>query len=406
MSRMLEMEENQIMDRKNSYFFNWLVKIRRELHRHPEISMQERETTRRVAEILKEFGWDVKTFNDVTGAIGLWKGIGAGPVIALRADMDALPIQEKNLTDYVSTVSGVMHACGHDAHTAILLGVARKIAESGRFDRMRGAVKLIFQPGEETMEGARAMIAHGVLEDPPVQRIYALHVGSHIPAGQIGLYARQAYAATDSFSITFSGKGTHGARPDEGRDPITASAFFITAIQSIVSRNVKPIHPAVISVGKIHAGRAPNIIPETVTIEGTLRSLNSEVREILVRRLEEMAKGVSLAFQVSSNVQLREGTPPITNDPGAGEALRKAAERVFGRQNIIEEPPTMGGEDFAFYAEKCPAAIARLGCGIPEKEERFPLHSPHFDLDERALLFGVTYFFALVEDFFGGKQDG
>ena len=193
--------------------------------------------------------------------------------------------------------------------------------------------------------------------------IFALHVGPHIPAGKIGLYGEQAYASTDAFEITFTGQGTHGARPDEGKDPVTAAAYFITALQTIVSRNVKPIHPAVVSIGEIQGGNAPNIIPETVTLKGTIRALAPDIREIILDRLQGIAGGISEAFQVSHRLKLKGGTPSIKNDPRAARLFRAAAEKVFGKENIIEESPTMGGEDFAFYAERCPAAIVRLGCG-------------------------------------------
>ncbi len=392
--------EKTNMNSGDDEFFRWLVETRRDFHRHPELSMLEKRTTQRIAEYLEAFGWEVTTFEDMPGVLGLLRGKEPGPTLALRADMDALPLEEQTGADYASEVPGVMHACGHDAHATILLGVAKKLAESDVMNHAGGAVRLIFQPAEETLQGARRLIARGALQSPPVDRIYALHLGPHIPAGKIGLYGSLAYAATDTFGLTLTGRGTHGARPDEGRDPITAGAYFITAVQTIVSRNVKPLHSAVVSVGRLQAGRAPNIIPESLTLEGTLRALNPDVRETLVNRLKEMAEGIAGAFQVTPTFELHSGCPPIKNDPDAANLLRSAAEKAFGKENIIEEPPTMGGEDFAFYGEKCPAAIARLGCGNPEKGLTHPLHSPRFDLDERALLYGVNLFLKLIRDFF------
>ena len=262
-------------------FSDWLVEVRRDFHQNPELSMQETRSTRKIAETLQEFGWDIATFPDVPGAVGVMKGTKPGPTLALRADMDGLPIQEQTGASYASQVPGVMHACGHDAHMTILLGVARKVVETGVMSRLEGTLKLIFQPAEETLAGARALIARGVLENPPVDAIFALHVGPHIPAGKVGLYGNLAYASTDTFEAVFTGSGTHGARPDEGRDSLTASAYFVTAVQTIVSRNVKPIHAAVVSVGSIHGGEAPNIIPESITLQGTIRALETGVRLFL-----------------------------------------------------------------------------------------------------------------------------
>ena len=385
-------------------FTDWLVEIRRDFHQNPELSMREEKTTQKVASILKDLGWEVSTFTDMPGVVGVMKGIRPGPTFALRADMDALPMQERTGASYASQVPGVMHACGHDAHMAILLGVARKVAETGVMSRVAGNLKLIFQPAEETLAGAHALIAHGVMENPRVDAICALHVGPHIPAGKVGLYGELAYASTDAFELSVKGAGTHGARPDEGRDPITASAHFIAAIQTIVSRNVKPIHAAVVSVGSIHGGKAPNIIPESVTLQGTIRTLDPDVRETVLHRLEEIAKGISDAFGVSHTLEITEGTPAIRNHPEMARLFRVAAERALGRDNIIEEPHTMGGEDFAYYAQKCPAAIVRLGCGNEGKGMSYPLHSPRFDLDERALETGVHLFLELIRAFFEERR--
>ena len=385
-------------------FTDWLVAVRRDFHQNPELSMRESRSTRKIASTLRELGWEIATFPDMPGVVGVMKGTKPGPTLALRADMDALPVQEQTGASYASKIPGVMHACGHDAHMAILLGVAKKVAETGVMSRVEGNLKLIFQPAEETLAGARALIARGVLENPRVDAICALHVGPHIPAGKVGLYGELAYASTDAFGLVVKGAGTHGARPDEGRDPITASAHFITAIQTIVSRNVKPIHAAVVSVGSIHGGKAPNIIPESVTLQGTIRTLDPDVRETVLHRLKEIAKGISEAFEMSHTLKITEGTPVIRNHPEMARLFRLAAERALGRDNIIEEPPTMGGEDFAFYAERCPAAIVRLGCGNEEKGMTYPLHSPRFDLDERALEMGVHLFLELIRAFFEERR--
>ncbi len=382
-----------------SEFNDWLVALRRDIHRQPELAFEERDTTALICRVLAQVGARVETFSDLTGAVGILEGAADGPTIGLRADIDALPLQELNEVEYRSARDGVMHACGHDAHTAIMLGVARKIVDSGLLSRLRGRVKLIFQPAEEGVRGAQAMIARGVLEDPHVDRIIAGHVGPNLPAGMVGIARGQAYASADRFEVVITGAGTHGARPDEGADPIVAGAHFVTASQTIVSRNVKPTHAAVVTLGRFEAGQASNIIPQTAVLEGTIRALSPEVRRKLIDRLQEIAAGIGAAFQVDCRFVQHQGVPPLVNDAEAAQDMIDAAAAVLGKENVVEESPTMGAEDFGLFCADRPGAMIRLGCGNREKGLVHPLHSPRFDMDERVLQVGVDVFVEAVRRF-------
>ncbi len=380
-------------------FREWLVELRREIHRRPELAFEERETTALVCRELKRIGARVETFPDITGAVGILEGGADGPTIGLRADMDALPLQELNEVDHRSTRDGVMHACGHDAHTAIMLGVARRLVDSGLLPTLRGKVKFLFQPAEEGVAGAQAMIARGVLEDPHVERVIAGHVGPNLPAGMVGIAHGQAYASADRFEVIITGAGTHGARPDEGADPIVAGANFVTASQTIVSRNVKPTHAAVVTLGRFQAGQASNIIPQTAVLEGTIRALSPEVRRKLIDRLQEIATGIGAAFQVDCKFVLRQGVPPLINDRQVARDMAAAAAAVVGADNVVEESPTMGAEDFGLFCSDRPGAMIRLGCGNRDKGIIHPLHSPRFDMDEKVLEVGVDVFVEAVRRF-------
>jgi amidohydrolase len=382
-----------------SEFNDWLVALRRDIHRQPELAFEEHDTTARICRVLEQIGARVQTFPDITGVVGILEGAGAGPTIGLRADIDALPLQELNEVAYCSAREGVMHACGHDAHTAIMLGVARKIVDSGLLSTMRGRVKFIFQPAEEGVRGAQAMIERGVLEEPHVDRMIAGHVGPNLPVGMVGVARGQAYASADRFEVIITGAGTHGARPDEGADPIVAGAHFVTASQTIVSRNVKPTHAAVVTIGRFQAGQAANIIPQTAVLEGTVRALSPELRRKLLDRLKEIAAGVGAAFQVDCRFVLHQGVPPLVNDGKVAEDMIAAAGVVVGEKNVVEESPTMGAEDFGLFCADRPGAMIRLGCGNREKGLVHPLHSPRFDMDEGVLRVGVDVFYEAVRRF-------
>jgi amidohydrolase len=374
----------------------WLADTRRDLHMHPELSNEETRTTKKIIEILNKLNIDVQPFPDITGAVGLIQGKKRGPTIALRADIDALPVQELCDVAYKSQTPGVMHACGHDANTTIMLGVAKNLMESGRHSDLKGNVKLLFQPAEERGAGAKAMIERGVLENPRVDRIIAGHMSPDLPAGKVGIFRGLGYASADRFDLLITGKGAHGARPEEGNDPIVAGAHFVTAIQTIVARNIKPTEAAVITVGKFNSGEAENVIPETAHLAGSIRALSEDVRTKVHRRLAEIAVGLEKTFKVNCEFQILEGVPTLGNDIGVAEFLYAVSRSLLGPKNVQYLPPIMASEDFSYFTLQRPSAIMRLGCSYPGKDLTARLHSPHFDIDEQVLGVGVAIFSSAV----------
>ena len=376
--------------------YDWLSQTRRHLHAHPELSNQEHETTAYVQRTLAELGVEVLDYAGPTGVVGLIRGQEPGPVIGIRADMDALPLQEMNQTPYCSQRPGVMHACGHDAHTAMLLGLAREVSQGGGLGPFRGAVKLIFQPAEENGTGAAQMVAHGVLDHPRVDKVFACHMSPENRVGSVRVFQGQGYTSNDHFKITLSGKGGHGARPEESRDPLIAGAYLATAAQTIVSRNIKPTEAAVISICRFQAGTGYNLIPQGGELEGTLRALSPAVRDKLIARLEEMCAGMPGLFGVECALQLLEHIPACNNDPGAAAQIVRAAQEVVGPESIVYCGPIMGSEDFSHFTNALPAAIFHLGGGNPERGLTANLHNPYFDLDEGALPLGVEIFLHIL----------
>ena len=382
----------------NKAFQDWLKSVRREFHMHPELGYEEKWTTRRILELLGEIGLEAQGFDDVTGALGLIRCADAnGPCIALRADIDALPLGELNDVPYKSLNEGKMHACGHDAHATIMLGVAKYLAESDFVDKYKGCVKFIFQPAEEGGAGARALIKHGVMEDPRVDLILAGHVQPEIQVGNIEIFHSQALASADIFNLTITGKGTHGAHPDMGNDPILAGAHFTTALHSVVSRNVDPVDAAALSIGAFHAGTVPNIIPETVKINGTIRALEADIRTLLHKRLQELVEGVAVSFNVKVEFNIEKGYPATDNDPKVSEFIFKTAADTLGADRVAYQKPVLGAEDFGYFSRMRPGAMISIGCGT--ESVNAPLHSPHFDMDEKALEIGVTVFSEAVKRF-------
>ena len=380
----------------NPGFSRWLLKIRREFHMHPELSFQEEKTTEAIVKILKELKLPVTTFEDLPGAEALIQGARNGPTVGLRADIDALPIQEQNNVSYRSRNEGVMHACGHDGHTAMVLGVAKRIQEEGLAKVFTGNVKLLFQPAEERGAGARAMIERGVLENPHVDALFAGHVTPDLAAGEIGIFKGVGFASADRFEVLVTGKGAHGARPEEGIDPIVAGAQLVGALQTIISRNVKPSEAGVITVGKFIAGSAANIIPESARLEGTLRTLSESIRRYLIRRIEEIVSGIEKGFRVKCRLQFHGGTPLLSNDARIVNLLFKAARRVVGEEKIRWMPPSMGSEDFSFFANERPSALIRFGCAKGKGKTAYGLHNPRFDMDESVLEIGCTVFLEAI----------
>ncbi|RPH49263.1 MAG: amidohydrolase [Desulfobacteraceae bacterium] len=384
------------MAEKNASMHEWLREIRRDLHAHPELGFREFRTTERIIEILSKLGWDAQPAPGTTGAIGLLQGSGSGPVIGLRADIDALPVSEQNDVPYRSQHQGVMHACGHDANTAIMLGVAKKITDTDLLKRTGGSVKLIFQPAEEGGAGAKTLIEGGVLENPRVDVIFAGHMSPDLQVGRAGVFKELGYASSDSFVLDIRGRGGHGARAEECIDPIVAGAHFVTQIQTIVSRNISPTMPAVLTIGCFTAGSAANIIPETAQLQGSIRALSTEVRGIVIRRLEELTKALEESFGVACRLVVQTGIPILTNNPSSAALLLLAARTVVGEHNASYLPPIMASDDFAYFTQARPGAIVRLGCSNPEKGFIHKLHNPRFDIDEDVLSFGVDIFFEAI----------
>ncbi|MBI3946169.1 MAG: amidohydrolase [Armatimonadetes bacterium] len=364
-----------------------VVATRRDIHAHPELGLQERRTAGLVGERLRALGLEVRTGVGVTGVVGLVEGGRPGPTVMLRADMDALPLQETGDVPYASQVPGVMHACGHDAHTAMLLGVARILA--GQRAELAGRVKLVFQPAEEGGGGARLMVADGVLRQPAVSAAFGLHVWNSLPIGTIGILTGPLMAATDALTLRVRGRGGHAASPHEAVDPIITAAHFLMAAQTAVSRSTDPVRPAVFTVGSIHGGEARNIIPEEVVLEGTLRTLDAGVRERMLRRLEAILQGVTAAHGGDYVFDHRPGYPVTVSDAACAELAREVSREVVGAERVVAPPPTMGGEDMSYYLQEVPGCYLWLGSANAAKGLAQPHHNPRFDFDERAMGIGV-----------------
>ncbi len=382
-----------------------IIEWRRRIHMYPELGYQEYNTSKFIAEHLRGWGYDVRTGIAETGVVGILHGPSGknqSKTIALRADMDALPIEELNEKPYKSHIRGVMHACGHDAHVAMLLGAA-KILASIR-EELRGNVKLIFQPAEEGGNGALKMIEEGVLENPKVDLIYGIHVWSSLPSGIVALKEGPLLAAVGEFKITVKGRGGHGAYPHSTIDPVVISTNIIQSIQTIVSRNIDPIEPAVISVGYIHAGKAFNIIPEQAELGGTYRYLNEKTGAIIRDRLKEIVLNTCKAYGAQCNINVEDKSPPLINDKQAVDFARKTIGEMLGEEKVIEAKPSMGGEDFAFYTQKVPGAFIILGTGNPEKGTDKPHHSPYFDVDEDVLYIGTAIHAALAYSYLSQRE--
>jgi len=378
---------------------DWLVEIRRTIHMHPELGFEEFETSKLVSGWLERFGLEVKTGMAGTGVVGLLRGQSPGKTVAIRADMDALPMEEANKVSYASKIKGKMHACGHDAHVTILLGVAKFFSSIP--GQVRGNIKWVFQPAEEGGGGGRVMVEEGVLENPKVDAAFAAHVFPLFPIGKIGVYEREGLAAADKFIIRMIGKGGHAAMPHLTKDPIIATGHLITQIHSIVSRNINPLESGVITIGKVSGGTANNIIPDEVELWGTVRSLTPQIREELKTRLDQVTRGVAQSFGVDYQFNFEYGYPVLLNDPAMSKLVASACSKGIGEKNVEVVKPSMGGEDFAYFLEKVPGAFFRLGVRNEEKGIIHPYHSSLFDIDEEVLPFGVEMFVRIIDQFLG-----
>jgi amidohydrolase len=360
-----------------------MVSARRRLHASPELSMVEFDTARFVAETLATYGLDdVRTKIGQTGVLGTLVGGKPGPVTLLRADMDALPIRELNAVEYVSGHDGVMHACGHDGHVAILLAAAKTLAE--RRADVAGTLVFCFQPGEEGAAGNRLMIEDGALENPHVDRTFALHLYSGLDVGKIGVRDGAFFASADEFVLTIKGRGGHGAMPQNSIDPIVAGAHVVTMLQTIVSREVAPKDPAVFTVGQFTSGTTFNVIPDEAILKGTVRSFDAGVRASMPERLKRIAAGLAEALRVEIEVDYRWSYPPTVNAREPNDVVRDLTRRLFGPDALVEHDIVMWAEDMSFMQELRPGAYFIVGSRGGEASG-FPHHNARFDIDERSL---------------------
>ncbi len=365
-----------------------MIARRRDFHRHPELGFQEVRTAGIVAQELNKLGLEVRTGVGRTGVVGLLEGDQPGPTILLRFDMDALPIVEANTTDYVSQTPGVMHACGHDGHTTIGLAVAKMLTPWRA--QIAGTLKFVFQPAEEGLGGAAAMMKDGVLESPAPERSLALHLWNDKPLGWIAATDGPAMAAADKFAITLRGKGGHGASPFQAKDPVIAAAHLITALQTIVARNVNGLDSAVLSVTSVKGGEAFNVIPDEVKLLGTIRTFRPEVREVVVRRFDEIVTGMAKTMECEAAIEFEKTTPATINDPGMSAAVRALARSLPGVTQVVDDERTMGSEDMAYMMDTIPGCYFFVGSADQARELNFPHHHPRFDFDERALALGAA----------------
>lgn len=373
--------------------FHDLSRDRRHLHREPELSLVEHDTAAYLRAALEPLGFDdLRTGVGGTGLLATLRGGRPGPVTLLRADMDALPIAEQNEAEYVSRRSGVMHACGHDGHMAILLAAARELA--ARRDEVPGTLVLCFQPGEEGSAGNRLMIEDGALEDPHVDRTFALHLYSGLDVGKIGVRDGAFFASADEFTLRVRGIGGHGGMPNLAIDPVVAGAHLVTMLQTIVSREVAPKDPAVFTVGAFNAGTTFNVIPTEATLKGTVRCFDADVRAAMPQRLERIARGLGEAMRVEFDLHYHWSYPPTVNDHTINDIVREVGRATVGDENVVEHDLVMWAEDMSFMQEQRPGAYFIVGSRGGEATAH-PHHSAKFDIDERALEVGYRMMVAL-----------
>jgi len=376
-----------------------LVQWRRELHRFPELGFKETRTANLIAAKLLEWGIPHETGVAQTGVVATIIGeLGSTPVVAIRADMDALPIQEENIISYRSQIDGLMHACGHDGHVAIALGTAYYLWQHR--DRLKGTIKIIFQPAEEGPGGAKPMIAAGVLTNPQVDAMIGLHLWNNLPLGTVGVRSGALMAAVEFFHCKILGRGGHGAMPHQTVDALLVTAQVVNALQTIVSRNVDPLDSAVVTVGQFHAGTTTNVIADTAQISGTVRYFNPALGNLLPQRIEQVIAGVCQSMGAKYELDYQKLYPPVINDRAIAELVRSVAESVVETPaGIVPECQTMGGEDMSYFLQEVPGCYFFLGTANPELDLAYPHHHPRFDFDETALSAGVEIFVRCVEKF-------
>lgn len=376
--------------------FSYSQALRRDFHQHPELGFQEVRTARIVNQELQNLGLEVNTGIAETGVVALIEGSEPGPVVLARFDMDALPIQEDTGAEYASQTPGIMHACGHDGHTAIGLTVAKMLCE--RRDNLRGTVKLVFQPAEEGLGGAKCMVSEGVLQNPIPNYSLALHLWNEKPVGWIGVTSGPAMAASETFHVTLTGKGGHGAAPHLSIDPLFAAAQIVSALQSIVSRNVPPIDTAVVSVTAIKSGTTFNVIPQTAEFQGTIRTFNPTVRSMVISRFQEIVDNMALALNCTAEINVESITPAVVNNPELTTRVQKVVENILPQATLDTTERTMGSEDMAFMMDEIPGCYFFIGSSNSEKGLDAKHHHPQFDFDESALTTGAALMTAAIID--------
>lgn len=393
------------LDNRLEQLFPEMVSWRRHLHRHPELSYEEKVTSSYIAERLEEFGLQVRRNVGGHGLVADLKGTAPGPTVALRADIDALPIQDEKSCDYASTVAGVMHACGHDGHTAALLGAAKALSEEVRAGTggFAGTIRFLFQPAEEISPGgAVPMIGDGALDG--VDAIYGVHLWSPFPVGTAYCKAGPIMAAADEFQLEIIGKGGHGGLPHETIDSLLVGSHLVVNLQSIVSRNINPVEPSVISVGAFNAGKGFNVIAERANLIGTVRSFDSDVRSQLNERVEKVVADTCGMFGAEYSLDYKWGYPPVVNhEEEAGRFFRVAGD-VFGAENARVSPMIMAGEDFSYYLQKVPGCFMFVGAGNAEASITAPHHHPKFDIDERSMLYSAKLLSRMALDRLAGTN--
>ena len=403
------------IDKAISKNLNTIIDLRHQIHQYPELGNREYKTAKLVAKHLRSLGIKVETDIAHTGVVGVLKGNKPGPVVAVRADMDALPVTEETDLPFKSTVKttyldkevGVMHACGHDIHTSVQLGVASVLASMKR--SLPGTVKFIFQPAEEGPPpgeegGAELMLKEGVFDNPKPSAVFGLHTHAALEVGELGLTIGPAMAAVDQFIITIKGKQSHGAYPHKSVDPIIMATEVVTAFQTIRSRSLSPLEPSVVTVGIIRGGERFNIIPEEVHLEGTVRTYDPEVQDMVEKRMNEILKGITLAYGGSFELNYERGTPATINNPELCKQMIPTLERVVGKDNLKMMDPVMGGEDFALFANEVPGIYYRLGVVKPGTTSGW-IHTPTFRADDSSLEVGIRAMSNLVLDYLTSSKD-
>ncbi len=362
------------------------IELRRDLHAHPELAFEEHRTAGIIAERLRTLGLEVHTGIGGTGVVGLLTGGRPGPTIMLRADMDALPMPEENDVPYVSQNAGVTHACGHDAHVAMLLGAARVLRE--RAAELQGRIAFVFQPAEEGGGGAKAMLEDGLIARFAIERAYGLHVVTMLPSGQLGLRSGPLMASVDSFDLVVDGVGGHGAMPHRSVDPVVVAAEVVGALQRVVSREIDPLEPAVVTIGAINGGTTYNVIPPRVALKGTVRSFAEATREAMEGRVRRIAEHTCASANATCSLHWHPSYPVTVNDPDEADFVRAALSEALGAERVVETPPVMGSEDFSYFAQVVPACFYFLGGA--DAAHAFPNHHPAFDIDEQAMATGIA----------------